>query len=162
MNTTRQICRKIALGIVVAACLVSISGCEGDYEVPITSGPTHRIDERLLGNWVSKDGKDKMKVRRLNDSIAIVSCDGDLFRAFHSDVAKTSFISVQDIDSAHGKYIYLTYKLSDDAEQLSLRVVNSKVVPKETKDSASVQRLLTNNLQNPELFKDQAQFVREK
>ncbi|MGH9873842.1 MAG: hypothetical protein ACRD9S_15435 [Pyrinomonadaceae bacterium] len=162
MNTATRACRRAALGIVAIACCLSFSGCEGDYAVPITSGPTHKIDERLLGNWVSKDGTDKMKVRSLDDSIAIVSYDGDLFRAFHSDVGKTSFISVQDIDSAGRKYLYLTYKLSDDGKRLDLRVVNTKVIPKETKDSASVEKLLKKNLQNSELFGDEAQFTREK
>ena len=83
MNTTR-VCQKLALVAVAIVCCLSLSGCEGDYAVPITSGPTRKIDQRLLGNWVSKDGTDKMKVRRLNDSIAIVSYNGDLYRAFHS------------------------------------------------------------------------------
>lgn len=98
MNTTLLTCRKLALGIVAAACLLSFSGC-GDFEVPITSGPTRKVDQRLLGNWVSSDGTEKMKVRRLNDSIYIVSYNGDLYQAFHSDVGKAPFVSVQDIDS---------------------------------------------------------------
>jgi hypothetical protein len=139
-----------------------LSGCEGDYPVPITPGPTRKIDQRLLGNWVSKDGTDKMKVRRFNDSIAIVSYNGDLLRAFHSDVGKSSFISLQDIDSAGRKYVYLTYKVSDDGRELDLRVVNTKVIPKETNDSVSVQKLLKKNLQNSELFGDEGQFAKEK
>jgi hypothetical protein len=115
--------RKFTLGIVAALCIFALSGCE--YEVPITSNPTRKVDERLLGDWTSKDGKDKMKVRRLDDSIYIVSYNGDLFRAYHSDVAKTSFVSVQDIDSADRKYAYLTWKLSDDGKRLGLRVVNN-------------------------------------
>ena len=162
MNTDTLACRRVFLGMVVVACCLTFSGCEGDYAVPITSGPTHKIDRRLLGNWVSQDGTDKMKVRRLNDSIAIVSYNGDLFRAFHSDVGKTPFISVQDVDTAGRKYVYLTYKLSDDGKRLDLRVVNTKVIPKETKDSVSIQKLLKKNLQNSELFGDEGQFTKEK
>jgi len=161
MNTTR-VCRKLALVAVAIVCCLGLSGCDGDYAVPITSGPTRKIDQRLLGNWVSKDGTDKIKVRSLDDSIAIVSYNGDLLRALHSDVGGTSFISVQDIDSADRKYIYLAYKLSDDGKRLDLRVVNTKVIPKETKDSVSVQKLLKKNLQNSNLFGDEAQFGREK
>jgi len=40
-----------------------------------------------------------MKARRLDDSVYIVYYDGDLFRAYHSDVADTPFVSVQDINS---------------------------------------------------------------
>lgn len=161
MNTTR-VCRKLALLAVAVVCCLGLSGCEGDYAVPITSGPTRKIDQRLLGNWVSKDGTDKIKVRRLDDSIYIVSFNGDLYRAFHSDVGKTSFVSVQDIDSAGRKYLYLAYKLSDDGKRLDLRPVNSKIIPKETKNSVKAQKLLRINLQNPELFEDEGQFDREK
>lgn len=162
MNTATRACRRVVLGMVAVACSLTFSGCEGDYAVAITSGPTRKIDQRLLGNWVSRDGTDKMKVRRLDDSIAIVSYNGDLLRAFHSDVGKTSFVSVQDIDSADRKYVYMTYKLSDDGKRLDLRVVNTKVIPKETKDSVSVQKLLKKNLQNAELFGDEGQFAKEK
>jgi hypothetical protein len=80
--------RKVALGMMLAVCCLSFGACDGDYAVPITSNPTRKVDQRLLGNWVSKDETDKMKVRSLDDSIAIVSYNGDLFRAFHSDVGK--------------------------------------------------------------------------
>ena len=161
MNTTR-VCRKLALAAVTVVGCLSFSVCEGDYAVPITSGPTRKIDQRLLGNWVSKDGTDKIKVRRLDDSIYIVSYNGDLYRAFHSDVGKTSFISAQDIESTDRKYVYLAYKLSDDGKRLDLQAVNTKVIPKETKNSVKVQKLLKTNLQSAELFGDEGEFGREK
>lgn len=160
MNTMNFMTRKFTLGLVAAVCGFALSGCE--YEVPITTSPTRKVDEKLLGDWLSKDGKEKMKVRRLDDSIYIVSYNGDLFRAYHSDVARTSFLSVQDIDSAKRKYAYLTWKVSADGKQLGLRVVTNKVIPKETKDSASVQKLLEKNLQNAELLGEETQFTRAK
>ena len=120
------------------------------------------MDERLLGDWTSLDGKEKMKVRRLDDTIYIIYYDGDLFRAYHSDVAETPFVSVQDINSTDRKYAYVVWKLSDDDKALSLRSVNSKVIPKENKDSASIVGLLKNNLQNPELLGETIQFSKEK
>jgi len=42
------------------------------------------------------------------------------------------------------------------------RGVSDKVIPDETKDSASVQKLLEENLQNPALFEDEAQFTKDK
>ncbi len=160
MNTVKLIARKFTLGIVAAVCCFAFSGC--DYEVPITASPTRKVDERLLGDWTSKDGKEKIKVRRLDDSIYIVSYNGDLMRAYHSDVAKTSFVSVQDIDSADRKYAYLSWKLSEDGKRLSCRAVRNKVIPKEIKDSASVQKLLEKNLQNPELLGEEEQYTKEK
>ena len=101
-------------------------------------------------------------MRRLDDSIYIVSYNGDLFRAFHSDVAKTSFVSVQDIDSADRKYAYLTWKLSDDGKRLGLRVVSNKVIPNENKDSAGIQKLCGEESAKFRTVGDEAQFTKEK
>jgi hypothetical protein len=95
-------------------------------------------------------------------NIYIVYYDGDLFRAYHSDIADTPFVSVQDINSNDRKYAYVIWKLSDDGSHLTLRSVSDKVIPKETKDSATVVAFLTKNAQNPELFGEEIGFSREK
>jgi len=160
VNSSSLICRRVVYGVVVSLCILAFSACE--YEVPITSSPTRKVEERLLGNWSSLDGKEKMKVRRFDDSIYIVYFDGDLFRAYHSDVTDTPFVSVQDINSSDRKYAYVVWKLSDDGKRLSLRSVQSKVVPKEQKDSATVAELLKENAKNPELFGEEIEFKKEK
>jgi hypothetical protein len=160
MKRLRSVIRKFIPGIIAAACFLALSGCE--YEVPLTAKPTRKVDEKLLGDWISTDGKEKMKVRRLDDSIYIVSYNGDLFRAFHSEVAKTSFVSVQDIDSPDRKYAYFKWKLSDDGKRLGLRLVNNKVISNDNKDSETIQKLVEKNLQNPELLGDETQFSKEK
>jgi hypothetical protein len=159
MNRVTLIAQKFTLGIVATACCFVISGCI--YGVPITSKATRKVDARLLGNWTSKDGKDKMKVVKLDDSDYIVSCNGDLYRAYHSDVADTSFVSVQKLESDKPQYAYWTWKLSDDGT-LILRIVNDKVIPDDTKDSASVRKLLKKNLQNPALLEDGMQMTKDK
>ena len=116
----------------------------------------------MLGNWRSTDGKEELKLRRFDDGIYIVYYDGDLFRAYHSDVAETPFVSVQDLNSNDRKYAYIIWKLSDDGKNLKLRSVNDKVVPKETKDSATIVELLTKNARNPELFGEEIEFKKEK
>jgi hypothetical protein len=120
------------------------------------------VQERLLGDWTSDDGKEKLKLRSLDDSIYIVYYDGDLFRAYHSDVAETPFATVQDLNSSDRKYAYVVWKLSDDGKKLRLRNVNEKVAPKDTRDSASVVALLTKNARNPELFGEEIEFQKEK
>jgi hypothetical protein len=132
------------------------------YEVPITSSPTRKVEERLLGGWTSLDGKEQMKLRRLDENTYVVYYDGDLFRAYHSDVAGTPFATVQDLNSNERKYAYVVWNVSDDGKNLMLRSVNDKVVPKETRDSASVVALLTKNASNPELFGEQIEFRKEK
>ena len=116
----------------------------------------------MLGDWTSADGREKLKLRSLDDSIYIVYYDGDLFRAYHSDVADTPFATVQDLNSSERKYAYVIWKLSDDGKNLRLRNVNEKVVPKETRDSATVVALLTKNAGSPELLGEEIEFKKEK
>ena len=120
------------------------------------------MQERLLGDWTSADGQEKLKLRRFDDSTYIVYYDGDLFRAYHSDIGDMAFASVQDLNSRDRRYAYIIWKLSDDGRSLRLRNVNDKVVPKETKDSATVVALLTKNASNPELFGEEIEFSKEK
>jgi hypothetical protein len=103
-----------------------------------------------------------MRVRRLDESTYVLYYDGDLFRAYHSDVAEMPFASVQDLNSNDRKYAYVIWKLSDDGKRLTLRNVNNKVIPKETRDSAAVTALLTKNARNSELFGEEIEFRKEK
>ncbi len=159
MTSSNVFNQRLVFGVAVCLCILVFTACE--YEVPITPSPTRKVQEQLLGNWISLDGKENMRVRRWDDSTYIVYYDGDLFRAYHSDVADTPFVSVQDLNSNDRKYAYVVWKLSDDGKRLSLRSIN-KLIPKETKDSAMVAALLTKNARNPELFGEEIEFRKEK
>jgi hypothetical protein len=152
--------RYLASGVVACLWILAFSACQ--YEAPITSSPTRKVQEQLLGNWVSLDGKENMRVRRLDDSTYVVYYDGDLFRVYHSDVAETPFVSVQDLNSTDRKYAYVVWKLADAGKRLTLRNVKEKVIPKETRDSGTVAALLTKNAHNPELFGEEIEFRKEK
>ena len=160
MSSADLIRRQLGFGIALCLCMVGVAAC--NYDVPITSGPTRNVQERLLGDWTSSDGKEQMKVRGLDEGFYVVYYDGDLFRAYHSDVADITFVSVQDLNSKDRKYAYVVWKLSDDGKHLSLRNVNDKVIPKETKDSATVVALLKKNARNAELFGEEIEFNKEK
>jgi len=114
--------RDLGFGVAICLCILAFNACQ--YEVPITSSPTRKVQEQLLGNWVSLDGKENMRVRRLDDSTYIVYYDGDLFRAYHSDVAEMPLASVQDLNSNDRKYAYVVWKLSSDGKRLTLRSIN--------------------------------------
>jgi hypothetical protein len=160
-SLSNLICRRLGLRVASCLCILGFfSAC--NYDVPITAGPTRKMQEQLLGNWISLDGKENMTVRQLDDSTYVVYYDGDLFRAYHSDIAKTPFVSVQDLNSSDRKYAYVVWKLSDDGMRLSLRNVSDKIIPKETKDSATVAALLTKNVRNPDLFGEEIEFRKEK
>src|SRR4029077_21016896 len=101
----------LRVGVAIGLCSLAFSSC--NYDIPITSAPTRKVQERLLGDWTSADGKEKLKLRSLDDNIYIVYYDGDLFRAYHSDIAETPFAMVQDLNSSDRKYAYVIWKLSD-------------------------------------------------
>ena len=155
-NPARLRVAGLAIGLVTLA----FTSC--NYDVPITSSPTRKVQAQLLGNWRSSDGKEELKLRSLDDNTYIVYYDGDLFRAYHSDVAETPFTTVQDLNSNDRKYAYVVWKLSDDGKRLNLRSVSDKVISKETNDSATVVALLTKNARNPELLGEEIEFEKEK
>lgn len=103
-----------------------------------------------------------MKVRRLDEATYIVVCDGDLYRAIHSDVADTAFLSVQDLDSDARKYSYLAWKLSGDGSVLTLNVVNSEVVPATLRDASALQQAVKEHLRDPKLLAKDVVFRRAK
>ncbi|HEU0275985.1 MAG TPA: hypothetical protein VFQ83_15790 [Candidatus Udaeobacter sp.] len=152
-----NVLRYLILGVAICLC---IGACV--YEVPITPAATRKVQEQLLGNWVSLDGKENMRMRRWDESTYVVYYDGDLFRVYHSDVAEMPLVSVQDLNSNDRKYAYVIWKLSDAGKRLTLRNVNNKLIPKETKDSTAVAELLTKNAHNPELFGEEIEFRKEK
>ena len=127
-------------------------GCE--YEVPITEQPTRKIDEKLVGDWVIKDGEKEevMKVAKLDDSTYIVFYDDRLYRAYHSDVGKTQLVSVQTIDSEERKYSYIAWKLSPDGKSLGLQIVNDEIIPDATKDSATLRDTFAKEFAEPQTF----------
>ena len=159
MSSLNVVWLRVAV-VVIGLCVLAFTACQ--YEVPITSTPTQKVQEQLLGDWRSTDGKEELKLRRLDDGVYIVYYDGDIFRAYHSDVAGTPFVTVQDLNSSDRKYAFVIWKLSDNGKDLRLRSVNDKVVPKETRDSATIVELLTKNARNPELFGEEIEFRKEK
>ena len=159
MSSADLIRRQLGFGIALCLCMVGVAAC--NYEVPITSSPTRNVQKQLLGDWTSSDGKEQIKVRGLDEGFYVVYYDGDLFRAYHSEAADIAFVSVQDLNKDR-TYAYVVWKLSDDGKHLSLRNVNDKVIPKETKDSAIVVALLSKNAHNPELFGEEIEFRKVK
>lgn len=149
--------------LIVAAVL--LSGCI--YQAPITEKPTGRIDERLIGDWVSKDDQGKeehMVVVKLDDSNYIVNYGGGTFRAFESDVNGTRLVSAQNISPVKDSerlYAFVTYELQDDGKKLVLRTVNQSVISDKLKTSAEIQKAIGANLKNPDLFnKDASVFTK--
>lgn len=150
----------------LAFTLLGLTACT--YDFPLTTKPTHPIDPRLLGDWVSYDPDDQqvrpLHVRRLDDATYIIAFDGDLYRVSHSDLAGTAFVSVQNLQAGddYGKFAYCTWTLSTDGRQLAVQTVQSRVVSGDLQDAAAAQQLISANLANPALLGDPVVFTPKK
>jgi hypothetical protein len=147
--------------LAAVACALALTACE--YDVPITATPTRQLDARLLGNWtiVTPQKSEQMKIRRFDDWNYIVSIDGGLLRAHHSDLGGMPLVSVQSIEDAKRKYSYVAWVLSDDGNRLTIKTIRESLVPKETKDTATVVRLIESNRENPQLFEESSAYTRD-
>lgn len=144
----------LVLGFLLAGC---------DYGVPLTAGPTRPVQAKLLGDWVeitAEPERDRLGIRRLDDSTYIVVLNGDAYRAHHSDLGDEPFVSVQDLNDQDRKYAWYRWSLSADGTQLTLEGVNSKLVPDEARDPAAAQRLLEAKRGAAGWLDEPARFVR--
>jgi hypothetical protein len=146
-----------------ACAMLLLSGC--DFDFPLTAQPTRAVDQRLIGNWRSREDKEhkseQMNVRKLDDSTYIVSYEGDLYRAHHSDLGGLALLSVQDLNPAPGSYLYMQYQLSADGTHLVLKPVSAKFVPATAKDHAAVAKFIRENAGNPKLYGEDCAFERQ-
>ncbi len=153
---------SVLLSLIAGAAL-ALAGC--DYDAPLTPAPTHKVDPRLLGDWVGVDPDAKqeevMHVRALDDATYVVAMDNDIYRVYHSDLAGTAFLTVQDLNSDDRKYCFYTWSLSADATRLTLRHVSTKLIPEKTKTGAELQKLIQANLAQPGLLEKKIPFIRK-
>ena len=153
--------RPLALMVGLVLLVGILSAC-GQYQTPITDQATRKVDLTLIGDWVSSNRKVRIKIRELNEAAYVVTYNEILFKAFHSDWAGLSFISVQELETPERSFTYLVYRTSDDGTKLYLRLVNKEVIPENARESASVRSLIKANLQEPELFLREEVFTKEK
>lgn len=148
--------------VLVAAACALLAGC--DFDVPLTKAATQKINPQLLGNWREQDEKDAdlLTIRRLDDTTYLATINGDVYRVYHSDVASRALVTVQNLNDDERKYCYYLWQLSPGGAELTLRRVSPKVVPETVANPEAAQQLITQNLDNPQLFVDPALFVREK
>lgn len=149
------------IGFLGFVSVLLLAGC--NYDTPLTDKPTRKVTSYFFGEWQSVD-KDTGKIEKLivqpyDDSHYVAAMDNDLYRVFHSDFSGKPFLSVQDLNSGRKLYTYIIAELSTDGRQLTIRTIDTKVVPSETKGKA-VRQLVKNNLNNPALLGEPLVFTR--
>jgi hypothetical protein len=154
-----RIIAMVAAGVgflLLAAC---------NFDFPLTAKATRPVDTRLIGNWSSAepDGKrvEHMNVRQLDDSTYIVAYEGDIYRAYHSDWAGLPLLSVQDLNPAPDKYLYMHWQLSADGTELRLKTMDPHSLPKTAQDQAAVAQYIKDHAGDPNLFGEEAIFHRD-
>ena len=132
--------------------LLLLAACH--YDFALTDTPTRAADSRLAGTWtlVEPEQGERMDVRLYDDRNYVIAYNGDLYRAFHSEVAGLPLISAQNLNDRERKWIYFTWQLSEDGRCLTIRAVRTEVVPATTRDRAAVVKLIEANRENPTLF----------
>ncbi|PYJ24595.1 MAG: hypothetical protein DME91_08345 [Verrucomicrobia bacterium] len=55
MTSSNLIHHRLGFCIAACLCILAFGACE--YDVPITPSPTQKVQERLLGDWTSTDGR---------------------------------------------------------------------------------------------------------
>ncbi|WP_414662709.1 hypothetical protein [Horticoccus sp. 23ND18S-11] len=148
------------IGLLSAFCLLMCAGCE--YEVPLTAAATRPTQESLVGTWHEVGGKDVMFVRQLDAATYVLTYNGDLYSAQHSDLDAMPFVSVLHLDPTNRKYSYLTWTHQTDPRKLTLHVLSSKVIPASIQDRSALQKLIREHRANPALFASEHHYVREK
>ncbi|HEV7239690.1 MAG TPA: hypothetical protein VGQ36_10650 [Thermoanaerobaculia bacterium] len=144
----------------VVVCSLVLLSCH--YDFPLTAEPTRAADARLAGTWtlVEPEQGEKMDIRLYDDRHYVVAYNGEIYRAFHSDLAGMPLMSVQSLNDPERKYVVLEWKLSEDGKRLTIRVVSPDVVPEGTPDRDALVKLIESNRENPKLFGEPGVYVK--
>ena len=146
-----------------ASLLLLLSSCI--YDAPLTESPSRKIDERLIGDWVSVEEKpDTIEIRKFDDSNFILIDGGNIYRVFHSDFEGTSFLSVQNLDSAGDsarRFAFIDYRF-EQPDRVRARAINKEVISESLRTTAEIQKSLREHLQDAHLFnKEEIVYTRK-
>jgi hypothetical protein len=147
-----------------ALLLVSLfSSCI--YEAPLTQTPTRKIDERLIGDWVSVEEKPSViQIRKFDDSNFILIDGGTVYRVFHSDFEGISFLSLQNLETngtSARKFAVIDYRF-EQPDRVRARAVSKDTVPESLRTPSELQKSLRAHLKDPQLFnKEEIVYTRQ-
>lgn len=158
--------------VTLIVCMMMV-GC--DYTIPLTTVPGPEIEKGLTGLW--ERVKDKNPVERLlilpldahNYLVSFPAhkSDGLFAKATPCLCAGKTLVQVQWIGTAGGKlpddnrvYQVVSYGMAGD--QLSIRLLNTAVIGKETQSTAELRRAIEKNIGRADLFNEPLVFTRSR
>lgn len=150
-----------------------MAGC--DYTVPLVTTPKIAIDKSVLGLWQKpkEDGQaEQLLVLPLDESEYLVSYpsgskEAMFARACICRVAGITFIQLKWFGTAEAAipddnrvYQFATYSVA--ADKVTVRLLNSEIVKKETASTDDLVKSITANKDNPKLFTEELVFTKVK
>jgi hypothetical protein len=155
-----------------------IVSCE--YQAPLIEEHSIPIDSSVLGLWEEvprakrPNPDERMLILKYSDTEYLIlyptQKDGLYYRGYPIDVGGIPCVQIQLIGSADGEDIkkeergfqVISYKLSNG--ELEIRTLNTNLVAKNLKDSASLRQVFLKHKDNKELFSNPGKFrkIKEK
>ena len=135
------------------------------YEAPLTQTPTRKIDERLIGDWVSVEEKPSViQIRKFDDWNFILIDGGNVYRVFHSDFEGLNFLNLQNLDNnstSARRFALIDYRF-EQPDRVRARALNKDTVPESLRTTSELQKGLRAHLKDPQLFnKEEIVYTRQ-
>ena len=154
----------------IAAVWALFVGC--DYTVPLVTKPEIKIDKAVLGLWQAEEKKERLLVLPLGETEYLVCYPSEdesaLFaRTCLGKVGEQRVAQLRWFGTAQGAviedpraYQYVSFSVVEDA--LTVRLLNSTVVPKNVASTEELQQAIAKGIKNPALFQEPMVFRRVK
>ena len=146
----------ILIALLLSSCI---------YDAPLTESPTRKIDERLIGDWVSVEEKPSViQIRKFDDRNFVLIDGGNVYRMFHSDLEGINFLSLQNLetngDSAR-KFAFIDYRF-EQPDRVRARAINKSVIPDSLRTTSVLQQSVRDHLKDAQLFnKEEIVYTRK-
>ena len=162
--------------LAVIALTLFIAGCE--YLAPLAEEHNIAVDPAVIGLWEEvpegdkpPDPDDRMLILKYSDTEYLVHYptrkDEGYYRAYPIKVDGISCVQIQLIGTADGdikkgerKYQVATYSISNG--ELEIKTLNTDLVDKDLRDTASIKQAFLKNKDNKDLFTNPGKFRRVK
>lgn len=168
--------KHFIMSVIAVALVLSFVGCQ--YLAPLSMEHTIAIDPSVVGLWEEvpegdkpSDPDDRMLILKYSETEYLVHYpirkDDGYYRVYPVKVDDISCVQIQLIGTADGdvkkgerKYQVATYTVSGN--ELEIKTLNTDLVNKYLKDTASIREAFLKNKDNKDLFTNPGRFRRVK